>query len=327
MSPILLATLMSTFVAVALLSGAIAYTVLERQAPGRRRLQQEGAGKRVVAAVGSNVLTDRPSRTVERIASFVPKSPGEMGKLRRRMVRAGYHSLTAAVVFSMAELIAPIVLGLPPVFLMPWPLGLILGGLCAMVGFLLPSVVLARLIERRRVAITNGLPDVLDLLIVCLEAGCSLDQAIVKATEELALAYPALGEELRMLTTETRAGKPRMEAFKNLEARTKNDDVRSLVAMLGTDRPVRDERVAGAADLRRGDANQTPPARRGTCSEGRREDGLPAGAVPLPGALRRHTRRGCHSDRQCLLWSGRRSLIRCTRHMRTSARRNAWTRC
>jgi tight adherence protein C len=82
------------------------------------------------------------------------------------------------------------------------------------------------------VAITNGLPDVLDLLIVCLEAGSALDQAIVKATEELYLAYPALGEELKMLTAETRAGKPRMEAFRNFEARTKNDDVRSLVAML-----------------------------------------------------------------------------------------------
>jgi tight adherence protein C len=232
-SPILLASLLGTFVAVALLSGALAYTVLERQAPARKRLQQEGAGKRVAAAAaGLGGLTDRPNRTVERIASFVPKSPSEMGKLRRRMVRAGYHSLTAAVVFSIAELLAPVVLGVPAALLVQWPLGLIMGALFAMVGFLLPSVVLGRLIEARRVAITNGLPDVLDLLIVCLEAGCSLDQAIVKATEELALAYPALGEELRMVTTETRAGKPRIEAFKNLEARTKNDDVRSLVAML-----------------------------------------------------------------------------------------------
>ncbi len=72
----------------------------------------------------------------------------------------------------------------------------------------------------------------LDLLIVCLEAGSSLDQAIVKASEELAIAYPALAEELRMLTTETRAGKPRLEAFKNLAQRTKVEDVRALVAML-----------------------------------------------------------------------------------------------
>ena len=101
-----------------------------------------------------------------------------------------------------------------------------------MVGFLLPSLVLSRLIEKRRKAITNGLPDVLDLLIVCLEAGSSLDQAIMKATAELSLVHPALGEELKMLSTETRAGKPRIDAFKHLEARTRNEDIRSLVAML-----------------------------------------------------------------------------------------------
>ena len=72
----------------------------------------------------------------------------------------------------------------------------------------------------------------LDLLIVCLEAGSSLDQAVVKASEELAIAYPALAEELRVLTTETRAGKPRLEAFKNLAQRTKVEDIRALVAML-----------------------------------------------------------------------------------------------
>ena len=233
MSPILLASLMGTFLAVALLSGAVAYTVIERQAPGRKRLQEGVAGRRAAApAAVSGALTDRPNRTAERIASFVPKSPREMNKLRRRMVRAGYHSLTAAVVFSIAELLTPVVLGIPLLLLIPWPGGLIIGVLAAVVGFMLPSVVLGRLIEGRRLAITNGLPDVLDLLIVCLEAGCGLDQAIVKATEELYLVYPALGEELKMLSAETRAGKPRIEAFKNLEARTKNDDIRSLVAMM-----------------------------------------------------------------------------------------------
>jgi tight adherence protein C len=169
---------------------------------------------------------------VERIASFVPKSPGEMNRLRRRLVRAGHHSLTAAVVFSVGEIVIPVLFGLPLLLLIAWPQGILFGILGAVVGFLVPSVVLGRLIDARRTAISNGLPDVLDLLIVCLEAGCSLDQAIVKATEELYLVYPPLGEELKMLTTETRAGKPRIEAFKNLEGRTKNDDVRALVAML-----------------------------------------------------------------------------------------------
>jgi tight adherence protein C len=218
---------------VALLSGAAAYLIVERQAPARRRLQEVVAidrGER--PAPGAVGLTNRPSRTVERIASFVPKSPKEMTRLQRRLVRAGYHSLTAALAFSVAELLLPLVLGLPLLFVFGWPDGALYAVVGALFGFLLPGLVLNRLTQARSKAITNGLPDVLDLLIVCLEAGCSLDQAIVKATEELSLTYPALAEELKMITTETRAGKPRIEAFKNFEARTHNDDVRALVAML-----------------------------------------------------------------------------------------------
>ena len=76
------------------------------------------------------------------------------------------------------------------------------------------------------------MPDALDLLVVCIEAGSGLDQAIMKTADELIIAYPILGEELRMLNVEIRAGKSRLDAFKNLAQRTKVDDVRALVAML-----------------------------------------------------------------------------------------------
>ena len=136
----------------------------------------------------------------------------------------------------------------------------------------------------------------LDLLIVCLEAGCSLDQAIVKATEELSLVYPALGEELKMLTTETRAGKPRIEAFKNLEARTKNDDIRSLVAMLvQTDRfgTSVSQALRTFAEV---SADEAPAARRRAGGEDGREDGVSARAVSVSGAVRGDARRGGRSD-------------------------------
>jgi tight adherence protein C len=89
-----------------------------------------------------------------------------------------------------------------------------------------------RMTSKRQKEIQNGLPDLLDLLIVCLEAGSALDQAIVKSSDELEIAYPALAEEFRLLVTETRAGKPRIEAFRNLASRTGVEDIRSLVAML-----------------------------------------------------------------------------------------------
>lgn len=232
MSPLLMLSLAGAFVAVGLVAGAIANAVLERNAPGRRRLQEAVAGVRAPAATVLTTLAERPGPVIERIVSVVPKSPSELNKLRRRLMRAGYHGMTAAMVFSIAELVMPVLLAALVLVFAPWPTSLLVAALGGVVGFVLPSLVLGRLIEHRREAITNGLPDVLDLLIVCLEAGCSLDQAIAKATEELSLVYPALGEELRMLSTETRAGKPRIEAFKNFEARTKIDDVRALVAML-----------------------------------------------------------------------------------------------
>jgi tight adherence protein C len=99
-------------------------------------------------------------------------------------------------------------------------------------GFQVPGFILQRQITKRQKLIRNGLPDALDLLIVCLEAGSALDQAILKASEELTVAHPALAEELKLVITETRAGKPRLEAFRNFADRTGVDDVRALVAML-----------------------------------------------------------------------------------------------
>jgi tight adherence protein C len=110
--------------------------------------------------------------------------------------------------------------------------GWILALIAAVMGYLTPGLWLQRRITLRRKAIQNGLPDALDLFIVCMEAGSSLDQAITKASDELGITHPALTQELQFVTTEIRAGKPRLEAFKNLAKRTGVDDVRSLVAML-----------------------------------------------------------------------------------------------
>ena len=95
----------------------------------------------------------------------------------------------------------------------------------------MPSFVLERRIKNRQKLIENGLPDALDLMIVCLEAGLALTGPY-EVFRGAPRCHPALAEELRLINVETRAGKPRLEAFKNFAARTKVDDVRSLVAML-----------------------------------------------------------------------------------------------
>jgi tight adherence protein C len=155
-----------------------------------------------------------------------------MGRLRRRLARAGYTSATALLVYAAATVATPVILAVAAVSLLGIGKGWILGLIGAAIGYLLPSLALGRLTERRKREIREGLPDALDLFIVCVEAGCGLDQAIVKASDELGLTYPALAYELRLITTEIRAGKTRMEAFKNFAARTLVDDVQSLVALL-----------------------------------------------------------------------------------------------
>ena len=110
--------------------------------------------------------------------------------------------------------------------------GLIFAILAAILGYLAPGLTVEWYARKRQKEIRNGLPDALDLLIVSLEAGLAIDQAILKSSEELRIAYPNLAEELHMVTVECRAGKPRIEAFKNFANRTKVDDVRALVAML-----------------------------------------------------------------------------------------------
>ncbi len=147
-------------------------------------------------------------------------------------MRAGYQTLTPIAVYSLGQVVLPVVLGGLAFTLLPPPASWILGAAGAIIGWLLPSFVLERLIAKRQKVIQNGLPDALDLMIVCLEAGSAIDQAILKVSDELGIAYPALAEEFRMIITETRAGKPRLEAFRNFASRTGVEDVRALVAML-----------------------------------------------------------------------------------------------
>jgi tight adherence protein C len=231
MSADLIFALLVLFIGVAITSGALAANLFARTSPERRRLGQlmtNAAG----LVIETPALTDTVNPFVKRLATIVPKSPKEMTSIRRQLMTAGYRSLTAAIVYSASRMICPVLAAIAALSAFGLRRGWMIAILAGFVGVMLPGFWLARQTRRRQKVIRNGLPDALDLLIVCLEAGSSLDQGIVKASDELEIAYPALAEELRLVTTEIRAGKPRLEALKNLAARTKVDDVRALVAML-----------------------------------------------------------------------------------------------
>lgn len=168
----------------------------------------------------------------KRIGEKVPRSPKEMGTLRLRLVQAGYRRDEALTIFFGIRVLFAVVLFLlfsssliirPNTFVA-------LGGLC--LGYLLPGMVLARLAKRRAHRVRMSLADALDLLVVSVEAGLGLDQALTRVGTELAFAYPELADELKLINLELRAGKPRAEALRNLADRTGVDDLSSLVTML-----------------------------------------------------------------------------------------------
>ncbi len=227
-------TIAAVFLSVALVAGLVASLLLNRNAPGRKRLRtisNSGASSLVIEKNGSGLL---PSLApgLQRLAMFIPKSPKDMSRLQKRMAKAGYHGLGPALIFTGFELLLPVVFGAAAFLLAHGAVKIIAAVVAAAVGYIVPGFVLQRQIKRRQKVIQNGLPDALDLFIVCLEAGSSLDQAILKTSVDLDVPYPPLADELRMINTEMRAGKPRLEAFKNFATRTAVDDVRALVSML-----------------------------------------------------------------------------------------------
>jgi tight adherence protein C len=232
MNTTLILTIVAVFGAVGLFTGAMASRLLREAAPERRRLRKTAGSVMTGVVIEATALTPQEARWVKQLTALVPRSPKDMSKLRRRFTRAGYQTLTPVAIYTAAQVAVPLTLALLPLiwlsFQLAWPVMLV----AALLGSQIPSLWLQRRITGRQRLIDNGLPDLLDLLVVCLEAGSSMDQAIIKATDELEISHRALAEEFRLVVTETRAGKPRMEAFRNLASRVGTDDVRALVAML-----------------------------------------------------------------------------------------------
>ena len=232
-TPLLIA-LLGVFVAVAILVGVVVSWLLARSAPEQRRLRTvvaEGPGSVGILAQ-TPLLATGPDPSFERFTKFLPRSPKDMSRLQRRLTRAGFPHYRTVVLYATAELVLPVLAFVTTISLLGMGTGLVVGLLAAGAAYVVPSFYIGHKTTLRKKAIKNGLPDALDLLTVCVEAGSGLDQALYKTSQELEISHPQLAEELRLVTTEVRAGKPRLEAFRNFAQRTGVDEVRSLVSML-----------------------------------------------------------------------------------------------
>lgn len=170
---------------------------------------------------------------VEHFEQVLPKSQAEISVALQRLTRAGFRNESAVRVFYGYKVFVPIALcaialisglaSLSPFFVYASCLGL---------GFLAPDFWLGRKIKNRQKKMERGLPDVLDLLVICIEAGLSLDQATARTAQELKKAQPELCDEFGILVLEQRAGRPRSDAWRHLAERTGVDSLRNLVSVL-----------------------------------------------------------------------------------------------
>jgi len=225
----LLVTLVAVFISAALISGTIAARLLSRTAPELRRLRgRKGGGEAQDAgSVVAGATADRPVTPAS-----LRKPRTRESSLPRRLAMVGWDTPAAATLYATAQVATPIAFGVAPVMVIGLQPGWLIGLVTATIGYMLPDMALSRKVAQYKRAIQNGLPDALDLLVVCVEAGSSLDQAILRTSQELEIALPPLAVELKMVSTEIRAGKPRLEAFQNFAKRTNLEDVHALVAML-----------------------------------------------------------------------------------------------
>jgi tight adherence protein C len=193
----------------------------------KRRQQQRDALQGILEALGERVSKDSPKR-----ASY----------LRRLTLEAGYRRATAPAIFTALRVVFAVGMFGSAVFLATLVdisaqariLMLIAG---ALLGWMLPFILLKRKIKARKRALQRGLADALDLMVVCVEAGLGVNQALLRVAEEMDRVSPEISDELTLVTLEMRAGTPRDEALKNLADRTGLQDIRSWVnMMIQTDR-------------------------------------------------------------------------------------------
>lgn len=227
MVPVLIAVAVTFFIGVAVLLVLLT---------GRTRMDVRLAEVATVQAGAEPERVRRSDAVMGAVSSITSRIRSALGfsadsDVGRRLALAGYRDpravdlfyLTKGVFPVLGALIALLVIKSSPFF---WVIALVA------VGFFAPDFWLTGAVGRRRDAIRLSLPDALDLLVICMEAGLGLDQALIRVGEELRISHPELADEFLLINLEQRAGKPRLDAWRNMADRTGLEVMRSFVSML-----------------------------------------------------------------------------------------------
>jgi tight adherence protein C len=181
-------------------------------------------------------IRERMQQALDPLSRALPISPSEVSQTRLWLIQAGYRNAQHATIYRGLRVLFAVLAFASVVLATGFDSPLLLVGLTAF-GFFLPRFMLKKKLQERQRRIRLGLPDGLDLTVICVEAGLSLDQALMRVGNDLSHAHPELSSEFHLFDLETRAGKPRVEALRNLAERTGVEDLRSLVGtLIQTDR-------------------------------------------------------------------------------------------
>lgn len=224
-----------TFFAIVLVAGAVVYAFSPGAFPIADRLSRLW---QPVAAQRKVTFREKQAQTATKVLSDVGKiMPGgtakDAGSAKLMLIRAGYRRPEALMALRGAKILLPAILAVVvlltgiaeynPMFV--WAIALI-------GGYMLPDFWLARKVKKRQNTLRKALPDALDLLVVCIEAGLGLDQAFMRVSQELRITHPELCGELDLVNAQIRVGRTRIDAMRELASRTGVDDIKALVAML-----------------------------------------------------------------------------------------------
>jgi tight adherence protein C len=233
MSPILIVLLVLGGLAVLIASTALVSMLQRRDVMLR-------ASDDVVLDPSSVVL--RPEKETDGVQERIKarleswaKTREESEELQHKLIQAGFESATAPAIYFLFRVSSMVLLPVTALIVIPrtaFTIFVMTLGLGAFIGMILPVAMLDRLVRLRQDRIKRSVPDALDLLVVCVEAGTSLDAAILRVAKELRLAHPDLAHELAVVNRLTNAGMPRDEALRGLWKRTGVLDIRALVSSL-----------------------------------------------------------------------------------------------
>lgn len=174
---------------------------------------------------------------VQKLGDVLPASPKDVSMMQRRLIRAGFRGPNALKVFYGSKVffgvVTPIVMSILVAGSSSDPSNKFVAVLASVAaGFFGPNEYVSIMGKRRQKEIQRGLANGLDLLVVCVESGLGLDQAILQVSKELEHAHPEICEEFMLVNLELKAGKRRVEALRNLAERTSVDDLKKLVGVL-----------------------------------------------------------------------------------------------